>query len=404
MKIINYIIVMLLFIFLVGCSNSNNSNTKQTDITKTDITKTNVSHKENKNIKNKDIYVSDKTFTFSTKNTLTKFKQPIKLCEDNKNNDVFESVNSILIEDLNMDLSESDTFRIHKSLYEVYLGNVSKGMSKQLIAFTNSNIFLFECNYDFSDIKFLDKVSSTEVNLSNFEIDVKDNKLFINSHDPFNAAVTHYTLEWNGIKFKIVEKKVQDDTKAFYVNKTKLLKNKDIDGLMNISEEEKNLVKPSAYTAFYSLPKQILILANNIALRESENKNFKRAFKILNYGIEQYSNVWFECDIKDVTVEKLNNYNATCDPNNIISLNSFISIYNNYAYFLYKINHYKEAESILINVIELVPNRIVAYVNLGDVEWSLGNHGQAKKYYRKYLELIEGPIQNIPKRVLERTK
>ncbi|KYH34633.1 tetratricopeptide repeat protein [Clostridium tepidiprofundi DSM 19306] len=399
MKIINYIIVMLLFILLVGCGNSNSSNTKQTD-----ITKTNVSHKETKNIKNKSIDVSDKAFTFSTNNTLTTFKQPVKLCEDNKNDNVFESINSMLIEDLNVDLSELDTFKVHKSLYEVYLGNVSKGMSKQLIAFTNSDIFLFECNYDFSNIKFLDKVSNTAINLSNFEIDVKDNRLFINSHDPFNAAITHYTLEWNGIKFKIVEKKVQDDTKDFYINKTKLLKSKDIEGLMNISEKEKNLVKPNAYTEFYSLPKPILILANNIALRESENKNFERAFKILDYGIEQYSKVWFECDIKDVTVEELNNYNATCDPNNIISLNSFISIYNNYAYFLYKINQYKEAESILMNVIELDPNRIVAYVNLGDVEWSLGNHEQAKKYYKKYLELREGSIQNVPKRVFERTK
>ncbi len=77
--------------------------------------------------------------------------------------------------------------------------------------------------------------------------------------------------------------------------------------------------------------------------------------------------------------------------------------YNNIAYYLEKAGAYKESIYLLEKIIEKYPNRIVAYINLGDAY--LGNKQKTKaiKAYKKYIELMKktGKEKKIPKRVLE---
>lgn len=88
----------------------------------------------------------------------------------------------------------------------------------------------------------------------------------------------------------------------------------------------------------------------------------------------------------------------------------YVSILNNYAYFLSETERYKEAMPILERVIEHDKNRVVAYLNLGDCynrEYSKNKDEKVKKKvvenYRKYIWLLKKDAK-IPERVKEMIK
>lgn len=88
----------------------------------------------------------------------------------------------------------------------------------------------------------------------------------------------------------------------------------------------------------------------------------------------------------------------------------YVSILNNYAYFLSETERYKEAMPILERVIERDKNRVVAYLNLGDCynrEYSKNRDEKVKKKvvenYRKYVWLLKKDAK-IPERVKEMIK
>jgi hypothetical protein len=80
--------------------------------------------------------------------------------------------------------------------------------------------------------------------------------------------------------------------------------------------------------------------------------------------------------------------------------------YNDIAYYLEQSKEYDEAVFLLEKIINVFPDRTVAYLNLGDAYWGLGNTDKAKKAYKIYFgqmkESRKGP--KIPYRVLERMK
>lgn len=83
----------------------------------------------------------------------------------------------------------------------------------------------------------------------------------------------------------------------------------------------------------------------------------------------------------------------------------YVSILNNYAYFLSETDRYKEAVPVLKKVIELDKNRAVAYLNLGDCfskEYQKYNKQSDKdkviENYKKYASLLKKDA-NIPERV-----
>ncbi len=90
-------------------------------------------------------------------------------------------------------------------------------------------------------------------------------------------------------------------------------------------------------------------------------------------------------------------YNYAINPQNLI-------IYNDIAYYL------KESAIgllILEDIIKKFPNRIVAYLNLADNYYSLGNELKAKKNYLIYIKLMKEQnkdLTRIPDYVYERLK
>ena len=104
------------------------------------------------------------------------------------------------------------------------------------------------------------------------------------------------------------------------------------------------------------------------------------------------------------------NHKDTVDLNEIIeNINCQMSTYtkfdakelNDSAYFLYKLNRLSDSLKILNKVIELDPNRTVAYLNLADVHLGLKNEVQARKNYLIYSSKMEklGLSKKIPNRI-----
>jgi hypothetical protein len=84
-----------------------------------------------------------------------------------------------------------------------------------------------------------------------------------------------------------------------------------------------------------------------------------------------------------------------------------ITIYNDAAFNLIEGGNYNEARIILLDIIGFSPDRVVAYLNLGDAQWGFDENENAKKSYKKYISLMKTQgkdLNKIPKRVYDRIK
>jgi tetratricopeptide (TPR) repeat protein len=83
-----------------------------------------------------------------------------------------------------------------------------------------------------------------------------------------------------------------------------------------------------------------------------------------------------------------------------------VNKYNDLGFFLEQGKKYHEAVELLEKVVNAVPNRTVAYINLGDAYFGLKDSVKAKEAYLKYIDLIkkENKEKKIPQRVLDRSK
>lgn len=141
----------------------------------------------------------------------------------------------------------------------------------------------------------------------------------------------------------------------------------------------------------YAVDTQALLKAHKEALEVYQNdKNYEKSIEILR-----------EAGVQKV-LEK--------EPEGM-SKGKYVHLLNDYGFFLSETeNRYEEALPILKKVIELSPNRAVAYLNLGDVYLKDYQSTQSKMdkkniqdMYKKYIALrrIKNPIPKIPTRVAE---
>jgi len=85
---------------------------------------------------------------------------------------------------------------------------------------------------------------------------------------------------------------------------------------------------------------------------------------------------------------------------------NMISKSNDIAYYFQKAGANKEAIYLLEKILEKFPERTVAYYNLGDAYWELGEKKKAIKAYGTYIEQMKakGKDGKIPKVVLDRVE
>ncbi len=86
-----------------------------------------------------------------------------------------------------------------------------------------------------------------------------------------------------------------------------------------------------------------------------------------------------------------------------IHKNNFTT-YNNIAYYLQKAGANKEAIYLLEKIITKYPKRTVAYYNLGDAYWALGDKAKAKEVYKIYIKQMKkkGKQKQIPEIIKDR--
>jgi len=87
--------------------------------------------------------------------------------------------------------------------------------------------------------------------------------------------------------------------------------------------------------------------------------------------------------------------------------NENITLYNDAAFNLIEMENFNEARIILLDIVNFSPDRVVAYLNLGDAQWGFDENEDAKKSYQKYISLMKSEgkdLNKIPKRVYERIK
>ncbi len=80
--------------------------------------------------------------------------------------------------------------------------------------------------------------------------------------------------------------------------------------------------------------------------------------------------------------------------------------YNNMAYFIQKVGAYRESIHILEQIVARFPNRDVAWLNLGDAYWAVGEKAEAQVAYQTYINLMrkKGLSKRIPTRVFNRLR
>ncbi|RZK09617.1 MAG: tetratricopeptide repeat protein, partial [Flavobacterium sp.] len=72
-----------------------------------------------------------------------------------------------------------------------------------------------------------------------------------------------------------------------------------------------------------------------------------------------------------------------------IAENESVEHLNNLGYFAFKAGAFSNAVNILNGVIQTYPKRVVAYLNLADTFWELGEKQKAILNYGKYIELMK---------------
>jgi tetratricopeptide (TPR) repeat protein len=82
-----------------------------------------------------------------------------------------------------------------------------------------------------------------------------------------------------------------------------------------------------------------------------------------------------------------------------------VSAINDYAYFLQEHNQAAESIPFLKDIVTAQPNRAVAWLNLADSNWAVGNKNDAVKQYAEYKKLMLSVNKKpkIPSRVFERS-
>lgn len=69
-------------------------------------------------------------------------------------------------------------------------------------------------------------------------------------------------------------------------------------------------------------------------------------------------------------------------------IGEFIRIANNYGFFLEQYGNCEKAVDVLYGVLKLDPERMVAYLNIADALWGLGESGNAAEFYRTYVDMM----------------
>lgn len=325
------------------------------------------------------------------------------------------AIGGFIAEELELSDEESEDMGDIPTM-EVSVGGLPSGFTREFVSFTYSDedgieLWLIATDAKVSNLTMLARISQDDdedylfINTSKLSVTYQGNRIQVWTQAPFRAFASEAELEWDGKTLNVMSHEYDDPTQRFYDKKRELIAKKDITGLLAQGGEGDGWVEyPGFYAEYYELAGPALLLSYDKAIALYK-KDVRTAVKYLEYGLDQYGDTYWI----DYAGGKLTRTDIVGEPDAFnpptVSFDKYIAILNDYAYFLSLAGRNKEAKPILANIISLVPGRTVAYLNLADVEWTLGQKTAAKAHYKQYWKLLGSKAANVaPKRVQERIK
>jgi len=338
--------------------------------------------------------------------------EPVSLTQLKDGDRLYEAIMRVVTTEI--ELSKEDAAAIAaEDFYEVDLGNYPKGYTRQFISFIYNyewiELVLVATNDDASKIRLLDRAASSEsgdmfLNTAKLDFSTEENRIHVWTQVPFRAYESWVELEWAGDRFYVLGHEFDDPTANYYEEKAALLKAKNLEGLIELYALDDPMY-PGAYAETYTLAAPTLKLAHQKALQANQKKDPKTAVSYLEYGLNQYGDAFGTWDYSEgkLAKEEIVGDADSSYKKSRLSLGTYVGILNDYGYFLSLTGQNKKAKLVLSNVIKLVPSRTVAYLNLADVEWALGQKSSAKGHYKTYWDQLGSKASTVaPKRVQER--
>ncbi|MBF9000442.1 tetratricopeptide repeat protein [Vibrio nitrifigilis] len=219
----------------------------------------------------------------------------------------------------------------------------------------------------------------------------------------------NYCLDSNNVIILSIILKNGDFSKTFgaYLDHKPLLLKIKKDKLENLTEKHPNLFKDDDGRTYTSTSG---VVYPYISSKSILNRLVSKEICVSNLPIDEKI-ISSDQTISPPMASKLAEEGKNLPLNNLleiideypVSIKNVVD-YNNIGYFLYKNKNYKSSKFILEYILQIFPKRTVAYINLGDTYWKLGEINEAKHMYKYYIYFMkkEGKESKIPTYVLER--
>ncbi|EGO63808.1 tetratricopeptide repeat protein [Acetonema longum] len=290
-----------------------------------------------------------------------------------------------------------------KRMMKIRLPNMPVWVDQQVLVAHGGALFLIGADEKLERVELLARTKDeVYINLAKFAAYCNDAKITVWSQQPYRSFQLTAVVEWDGSGLNVISAKYSDPSQEYYDKMAALLQAGRLEEAM---ANKAYPFYPQQYGGYYKVPQLALLKAHEYALDKYRAGDATFAAKVLKWGLDQYLEVQVG---RPLMADKLDGLKKLNEPGNSrakdyrVDLNEFISALNDYAFFLAEIGQNSEAESYLEKVAEMAPDRLVVYINLGDVCWKLGKYKEAREYYRRYLGLL-GDVKAAPQRVLDRT-
>ncbi len=315
------------------------------------------------------------------------------------------------------------------NLFAISAIDYNKIIEKSFISTTYNKIKTFKSNINSNKIKIKFQKFNTWINKNDEENN--NGKLLLNYQDllikifannkmvysvtqkaflPYGQQIDTYIYKLD-LKSSILVIMVQNgnstNTYPWLIEYTPyifLIKNKSVLRLENIEEKyffslnyfnritTDERISPHVYP-YYNYITILKRIKEPQVISSIENNLFNVSLSTLEKPLKQkkdlktYNKAFFEKLLPEKPIEK-----------------STLTTYNNIGYYLQKAGANKEAIYLLEKITAKFPKRTVAYYNLGDAYWALGDKAKAKKVYEIYIKQMKqkGKQKRIPKIIKDR--
>ncbi len=263
-----------------------------------------------------------------------------------------------------------------------------------------ANVYYFGYIVQDDNFKVLGKFREDAewLNIAKSYASYKNDTIYLQSEQPFRATINEYYFLWQKGKIKFLTSEMSDPSWEAVERAEKALSEGKIQEAINNYYE---VMYPMSYINENEVGMRILSKANELALTESKNKNYKGAAGYIDTAFGYYSLITFTEPADEAAL------NVAFEDNYMTEYKDSFGLWMaNYGYFLYKADSLQKSIDINNKLNLTYPNLSGPFLQHADALYDLGKKLQARPLYSQYMKLMteKGKEKNIPERAKERTK